>query len=345
MSHSLTIAPSTEAGALGVFHLKRLWSAMLAQRQGLRLERNNEADLDKQLLNALGLGLHQTLHYLYSHAPSFAEFEAWAVATGGQPDPLQVARLNADIEGRPQPAEIEQWLEAIEQSGPALGPDDLACWEQNGYVVLKHAVPEETRAAAERLIWQHVGADPAVPDSWYGHSCVDKHGIMVELIQHPALEANRRSIRIHQAFAQLWGTANLWVSADRCGFHPPQRPGHPFPGPDLHWDIDFDRPLDFGTQGILYLTDTPPEQGALTVVPGFQHRLADWLATLPPGADPQQQDLHALGSRPIGARAGDMVIWHHHLPHGARPNLGTRPRMVQYINLLPGCGYRRQRRL
>jgi len=144
---------------------------------------------------------------------------------------------------------------------------------------------------------------------------------------------NRRTERIHRAFAQLWGTADLWVTADRCGFHPPQRAGHPFPGPDLHWDLDFSAPLAFGTQGILYLTDTPAEQGALTLVPGFHRRLPEWLASLPPGADPQQQDLHALGSIPVGARAGDMVIWRDALPHGSRPNLGTRPRIVQYINL------------
>ncbi|MGB0722782.1 MAG: phytanoyl-CoA dioxygenase family protein, partial [Gammaproteobacteria bacterium] len=89
------------------------------------------------------------------------------------------------------------------------------------------------------------------------------------------------------------------------------------------------------TQGILYLTDTPDEQGATTLVPGFQHRLKRWLETLPPGADPQQQDLHALGSKPIGAGAGDMVIWHQWLPHGSRPNRGTRPRIVQYINYAP----------
>jgi ectoine hydroxylase-related dioxygenase (phytanoyl-CoA dioxygenase family) len=29
------------------------------------------------------------------------------------------------------------------------------------------------------------------------------------------------------------------------------------------------------------------------------------------------------------------VIWHQALPHGASPNRGTRPRMVQYINMYP----------
>ena len=42
-----------------------------------------------------------------------------------------------------------------------------------------------------------------------------------------------------------------------------------------------------------------------------------------------------MGPRAIGGRAGDLVIWHQALPHGASPNRGTRPRMVQYVNMLP----------
>ena len=217
---------------------------------------------------------------------------------------------------------------------PVLDEEALAGWREHGTVVLKDAIDPERCRAAELAVWEAVGADPDEPESWYRHR--PGSGIMVELIQHPALQANRESPRIHKAFAQLWETPDLWASADRCGFHVPQREDRPFPGPDLHWDIDLTRPLRFGTQGILYLTDTPPEQGALTVVPGFQHRLAEWLAALPPGADPQQQDLHALGSVPIGGMAGDLVIWHQQLPHGSRPNRGTRPRIVQYVNMLPG---------
>jgi ectoine hydroxylase-related dioxygenase (phytanoyl-CoA dioxygenase family) len=83
------------------------------------------------------------------------------------------------------------------------------------------------------------------------------------------------------------------------------------------------------------LTDTPPEQGAFTLVPGFHRRVEDWLKSLPPGADPRSQNIHALGSQPIGGRAGDLIIWHQALPHGSRPNRGTQPRMVQYINMFP----------
>ena len=94
-------------------------------------------------------------------------------------------------------------------------------------------------------------------------------------------------------------------------------------------------PIPFGTQGILYLTDTPPEQGAFTLVPGSQRWGEEWLKSLPAGANPRTRDLHALGAVPIGGRAGDLVIWHQALPHGASPDRGTRPRLVQYINMFP----------
>ncbi len=322
---------SLVTGSLGVPHLKRMWSSALAARAGSGSSRANEARLDRQVLNALGLGLHQTLQYLMVEAPTFEAFETWVVATAGRPERSCVERLHAAVAGDAPPAPVRTWLDAVEAGRPVLSRAELACWEENGYVVLKNAIGEDQRRDAQQAILAFLGARLEDPASWYRGDA--RHGIMVELIQHPALQAVRRSERIHKAFAQLWGTADLWVSADRCGFHPPQREGYPFPGPDLHWDIDLREPLEFGTQGILYLGDTPPEQGALTVVPGFHRRLPDWLAQLEPGADPQRQDLHRLGSLPIGGAAGDLVIWHHALPHGSRPNLGERPRIVQYINM------------
>ncbi len=333
VNDSNTIASSTECGLLGVPHLKRIWSAAMVARNGQVGDRINERDWDKTVLNACGLGLHQTMQYLFTTAPSFSEFEAWIVSTVGQPDQITVERLQAVVHAQPHSEIVAKWLHSVESMPAVLSDDDLGCWEELGYVVLKDAVSEIDRKNAEQLIWDYVDANPEIPDSWYNNSA--RQGIMVELIQHPVLEVNRKSKRIHKAFAQLWGTADLWATADRCGFHPPQRTEFPFPGPDLHWDLNFDVSLEFGTQGILYLTDTPPEQGALTVVPEFHKRLSAWLSELPTDADPQQQDLHALGSTPIGGEAGDLVIWNQWLPHGSRPNLGQRPRMVQYINMLP----------
>ncbi len=328
-----TLPSSSETGSLGIPHLKRVWYAATLAKIGHKTPRENEGYLDRLVFDALGVGLNQTLQTLFLERLTFEEFEAWVVKTGGEPDRFSIERLQALITGEPYSDALKNWLRSIENSEPVFSQEELSFWRENGYIVLKEAVTPTARRDAEAAIWHHVKASPVEPETWYQNDA--RHGIMVELIQHPALHTNRHAPRIHKAFSQLWGTADLWPSVDRCGFHPPQLPDHPFPGPDLHWDIDFSQPLVFGTQGILYLTDTPPEQGALTLVPGFHKELPSWLSSLPKDADPQQQDPHALGSIPVGGQAGDLVIWHHHLPHGSRPNLGRKPRIVQYINRLP----------
>ncbi|GAA5785009.1 phytanoyl-CoA dioxygenase family protein [Chitiniphilus shinanonensis] len=321
-----------EIGALGVCQLKRLWARLSALHRGKVWPVDaEEGQLDRLALHGVGIGLEQALGHLGRQMPDFAAFERWIADTAGPLDPARVARLNAALLGRPAPR--EDWLTRIDEAAPVLDDAALAHWAEHGYVVLRDAIPPELAATAAAAVFAHLQADPAQPDSWYGGGA--RQGIMVQLFQHLALAAIRRSPRIHKAFAQLWGSADLWPSTDRVGFNPPQRPAHPFQGPHLHWDVSLIQPIPFATQGLIYLTDTLPEQGALTLVPGFQHRIADWLAGLPPDADPRTQDLDALGAIPIGGKAGDMVIWQQALPHGSRPNLATQPRVVHYLNWYP----------
>lgn len=305
----------------------------MAARQGQGL-RGAEAEAHRTqiVLAALGVGLEQTMQYVLREAPEFAAFENWIVRTAGAPDAATVARIQALVDGGPAPEAALQLQARIDAMEPVLDADDLAHWDEHGYVVVRQATTPEHSAAAAQAVWEAVRADPADVESWYAHA---PRNTMVQMFQHPAFDVNRRSLRIHKAFAQLWGTADLWRSTDRCGFNPPEHPGYPYGGQGMHWDVSLHQPIPFATQGILYLTDTPPEQGALTLVPGFHRRVGDWLAQLPAGVEPRQQDLHALGATPIGAGAGDLVIWHQALPHGPSPNRGTQPRLVQYINLAP----------
>ena len=326
------LPPPTETGRLGVFQLKRAWARQRGRRQGVFDTDPRDFRLDHLVFDALGIGLEQTTQYLGQNAPSFEEFERWIVATTGGVSDLQVARINAAIAGTQPPAEIKQWLASVEAAEPVLSADDLAFWDEHGYVVLHDAVPADTREAATQAILDHLGARLDEPESWYRHG---RQSIMVQYFQHPAFDANRRSPRLHKAFAQLWGTADLWVSTDRVGFNVPERRGWTFQGPDLHWDQSLQQPMPLSMHGILYLIDTAADQGAFTLVPGFHRRVGDWLAQLPPGADPRTQDMHALGSKPIAGRAGDLVIWNDALPHGASPNRGRMPRIVQYIRMYP----------
>jgi ectoine hydroxylase-related dioxygenase (phytanoyl-CoA dioxygenase family) len=178
------------------------------------------------------------------------------------------------------------------------------------------------------LLWRVAGADPDDPASWYGPR---NNGIMVQFFQDPALDAARYAPRVHKAFAQLWGAADLWATVDRMSFNPPVRPGRSFQGPGLHWDVSLVQPIPFATQGLLYFTDTEEEQGAFQLVPGFHHRVARWLEEIG-DADPRSINLDAQAKR-IAAKAGDLIIWRQELPHGASPNSTDRPRMVQYVTM------------
>lgn len=318
----------TDTGRLGVYQLKRFWALTLARMAGTAEPADRrERDRSFLLVQALGLGLEQMGRFL-SGQPSFEALEDWILATAGAPRHLE--RLNtALLHGTaPDPA--------FDALPPVLDAEDLRQWDEEGYVVVGNAAPPEVIAAAAEAVMDLVGARPDAPDSWYGRAPAGLvQGVMVQAFQLPASEAIRRSPRIAKAFAQLWASNDLWPTTDRVGFNPPERPGYAFPGPRLHWDETLKPPVAFGTQGLVYLTDTPPEQGAFTLVPGFHRLVDDWLAALPPGADPQAQDLRALGPRPIGGKAGDLVIWRSALPHGASPNRGERPRLVQYINFFP----------
>lgn len=299
---------------LGVRHLRRFW------------HRREDVDwvTTNTLLCSLGVGLRETFDYLLRRKPSFADFEAWILAqNGGAIDAGRIARLNAGL------SEAGRQGEPADQAAePALSAEDLAFWDDNGFVILHDAVPPHRCQAVVRAICEFLGVDLERPETWYGGP--QGHSIWIPLLHHPAVWANRNSRRIHRAFAQLWNREDLWSTVDQVGFNPPEKPGWKFPGPYLHWDVSLARPIPFGVQGILYLTDTATNQGAFTCVPGFHRRIDAWLESLPPGANGREQDFSSEAV-PIAGRAGDLVIWHHALPHGSSPNNAAVPRLVQYI--------------
>ncbi|HQT25928.1 MAG TPA: phytanoyl-CoA dioxygenase family protein [Burkholderiales bacterium] len=311
-------------------HLFRLWSR--TRKPDSKPEDAREAAADELTIHGLGLELHETWSFLYSRPSTFHEFECWVLErNGGKIDPARIAEVKRNAEKALSDMPLS-WPPLPENFSPVLSEDDLAFWEENGYIVLKKAVPKEDCEAAEAAIWEFTGMHPENPETWYEGP--QGHSVMVQLVHHPAFEKNRASPRIRAAFAELWETEDLQVTIDRGGFNPPERPDWPFPGPHLHWDTSISLPMPKQLQGILYLTDTPAHQGAFCCVPGFHRRLESWLASIAPGEDPRKEAL-LLDSFPVAAEAGDFIIWHAGLPHGASPNRGLRPRIVQYISMYP----------
>lgn len=324
----MQIASRDEVGVLGVLHLKRLWSRCMVQRVGAPPPAGAEREwaADSTLISGLGLGLHEALRYLYATGPSFEQFESWILERNrGSIDPARIERINAALTGRS--------VETAAAGEDALTGEDLQFWEEHGYVVVHNAASQEGCAAAVQAICEFLRMDLGDPDTWYNGP--QGHSIWVPLWRHPAIEANRNSPRARRAFEQIWGRTDLWMNVDQSGMNPPQRPGWRFPGPHLHWDVSLALPIPFGTQGLLYLTDTETEQGAFTCVPGFHKRIESWLQMLPDGMNPRHEDLDALGAKAIDGKAGDLIIWQQALPHGSRPNNTNKPRFVQYMNMRP----------
>ncbi len=319
---------STETGKINIMHLKRFWSKSAAKREGNKHHHiPDEWVLDTTLLSALGLGIEQTMRYLYLENPDFDTFEDWILEINGQSiTEEKIERFNNQITNNPP--------QAAGNIQPTLNGEQMDFWNENGYIILRNAVPKTDCDATVQLICDFLTVDINDPATWYNlHPA--KQGIMVQLFQHPLLQKNRDSPIIKAAYEQLWRRKDIWVNTDRVGFNPPETETYHFSGPHLHWDVSIAQPIPFGLQGILYLTDTKANQGAFTLVPGFQNRIAAWMDNLPTGTNPRTQNMHALGSKPIAANAGDFIIWHHALPHGSSPNTSIVPRFVQYINYAP----------
>jgi hypothetical protein len=319
----IMLADYNETGSTGIYQLKRLWSKAIAGQETIN-KYPGEIALETALIDILGMGLLPTYQYLFTHRPDFESFEQWVIA-----------QSNGDI-----PAETIKQCNSlfcnnyiIQQNplAPVLTQEDLVFWDEQGYVIVKQAIDQQDCMLSRKAILDYLGMDEQDEASWYKNNNT-LQGIMVPLYRNAIIDKNRNADKIKRAFEQLWNRSDLIVTADKCGFNPPDKPGFTFRGTGLHWDVSLATPIPFGTQGILYLTDTAANQGALTVVPGFHKSIEHWLRELPDHINPREEDFSAYNPTPIAANAGDFIIWNHKLPHGASPNKARLPRIVQYIN-------------
>ena len=323
----IQISNEQEKGKLGIAYLKHLWSSILLEKQGVINEGTHlKYNCVSAVFDALGIGIEPTYQFLYQEAPTFEAFEDWILKNGTVSKEM-IELVNSAISS-------SKHLSTYNDNAPVLDDESLRHWDENGYVIIRDVITKDNCDASVKIIHEILQIDPNDKSTWYQHHSL-KQGIMVQLFRNQQLDKNRFSTKIRQVYQQLWNRNDLIVSADRVSFNPPENENYKFPGPDLHWDVSLKQPIPFGLQGLLYLTDTPEDQGAFTLVPGFHRKIDAWLEDLPKNVSPRTYDLHQLGAKPIAANAGDFILWDHRLPHGSSPNTGKMPRIVQYINYLP----------
>jgi hypothetical protein len=272
----------------------------------------NEWNSFVQSLYQKGIPLEPAIKYLYSHKPSEYEFEMWL-------------RANSI------PGAYDTNTDNIDDT---LTADDLAFWEQNGYIIIKNAISKEDCKHTADTIMHFLHASFDEPSTWYrDHEA--KEGLMVLFANDPVLEKNRASLKIRKAFEQLYKTKAIFKSIDKVSFNPPETDGYTFKGSPLHWDTKLEPPIAFELQGLLYLTDVYENSGAFSCVPGFHRIFNEWIKNIPAGENAREYAIKTLQPIPIIADAGDFIIWHQALPHCATANTSSLPRLVQYLTYIP----------
>jgi hypothetical protein len=222
-----------------------------------------------------------------------------------------------------------------------LSEDDWLFWIQNGYVVVKQAVPLEQAERLANLLWEFEEKDPQDPETWYAPPRREiqmkelTNSGMVELYNHQYQWDNRQHPRVYEAFVDIWGTEKLWVTIDRANLNFPVRPGFPFKG-FIHWDYDPEtKPQN--VQGVLALADqTDENMGGFQCVPELYRTYDTWKLSQPADRNRFQPDITGLELVKVKLEAGDLLIFNSTLAHGIRPNLSeSKVRIAQYISMMP----------
>ena len=315
-----------DRGRINIHYLKEIWHYYQQIKLNSAETKTVEWKYITGVFNALDIGIEPTIKYLLNYNNSFEQFENWIEENGKVSQPV-IDQFNAIVNNE---CDIKTLPEE-----KVFSQTELEQWEQDGYNILKKAISKVDCQKTVDLVYDTINANEYDSNTWYVDHPL-KQGIMVQLFNSTIIDSNRLSKKIQLAYRQLWNRNDLLPSMDRVSFNPPESESYKFPGPNLHWDVSLKRPIPFGLQGLLYLSNTDENQGAFTVVPGFHKNIEEWLSTL--GEDQNPRDINLLSKfkkKPIAAEAGDLIIWHQCLPHGSSPNTSTKPRIVQYINYQP----------
>lgn len=249
-----------------------------------------------------------------------------------------------DIPGNPSTAKSSQVKLNDRTNGQdlrVLTEADWRFWVENGYVIIKSAVPREQAERLASYLWEYEGKDPDNMETWYQRQNVKMQMTelnntgMVEIYNHQYQWDNRQYPKIHQAFADIWGTEKLWVTIDRANLNFPIRPDFDYKG-FIHWDYDPEtKPQN--VQGVLALADqTDEEMGGFQCIPELYRTYDTWKLTQPDDRDHFKPNTEGFEKVKVKLEAGDLLIFNSLQPHGIRPNNSeNKVRIAQYIAMMP----------
>jgi hypothetical protein len=234
---------------------------------------------------------------------------------------------------------------------PVLSTGDVERFEELGYVVIKGVISRDEARKYYNLVLDLIPRDLAFPKSWHvtdgrlkpyhdnGDACWDTPEFLRTMCHET----------LYRAAVQLLGSERLRSGDGRnrdgsLGITLRNDAG-PTRSQRLHVDVSIPRdapeayftPEEVQVGGCYYFNDVEPEGGGIHVVPRG-HRLVTekvrnhpdgWQAVYKPGFFDDFPD-----SVEATAEAGDFVLLHHLVPHGASNNRRPIPRVAQFVRFL-----------
>lgn len=254
------------------------------------------------------------------------------------------ANAHKEIPGNPSTAKSSQIrLNERKNNEPlkVLSEADWQFWIENGYVIIKNAVPKVQVEKLANYLWQYEDKDANDISTWYKKpnaqmqmSELNNTG-MVEIYNQQFMWDNRQYPKAHAAFSDIWGTEKLWVTIDRANLNFPLRPGFEYKG-FIHWDYDPEtKPQN--VQGVLALADqTDENMGGFQCIPELYRTYDTWKLTQPEDRDHYKPDTTGFETVKVKLEAGDLLVFNSLQPHGIRPNTSAdKVRIAQYISMMP----------
>jgi hypothetical protein len=218
---------------------------------------------------------------------------------------------------------------------------DVEAFRENGYAVVRDAVPAALCEALVVAMGEVFGLDADRPGTWYRDPPLTwdivpmwGHQAQWNIRQHPAL---------HRVCSALWGTPALLVTLDRCRFTPPWRDTEN-PPLSLHWDHNPHDTTIRWIQGVVALRDTPAGAGGFRCVPTLYRTPGAWMREpiLEDGEPSWSPQVDGYEVVEVPAGQGDLIVWESRMPHANSRNTSDRPRLACYVSMNPGTPEVRQ---
>lgn len=306
---------------------KLIYETHKAKKSGIQPEVQEDFDYQENIwLSIYGLGKFEFYAFQYGQCRDFEHFKDWVIGLKGE-DFVKTA----DLQFKKWQATLGTTNKNEAVSLKVLSPDQIKFWEENGYLRIPRVIDEARCDLVTQKICRYLNIHLDFPETWYmPHP--DWQGIMLQVYQDKNMEAIRQDATIRDIFTDLYQTDQIIANTEKLGYNPPETREWVFGQGQLHWDLDWDAPVKFNVQALVYLNDVPVDRGPLQVVPGFNKKYDDWKKDFSSSERAHTYIRITETPVPVPGEKGDLIIWRNTIPHAAGKNQSALPRFVQYIS-------------